>query len=451
MIRPARALLVSTLLATTALAQPDTEASRFQADFLDGKLAWESVLETARAEGEVQFFYWGGDDNLNIWMDSVVTMALAELGVTLRANRITGTKDAVDLVLAETAAGKGIGEGSVDAIWLNGENFFTLKQQGQLFGSFAQALPNSVHFEWDQADPRSTLNLRDFGTTTEGMEVPWSSEQYVCVANRSLMAADQTPSDFAGLRTYLEGNPGKFAYIKPPHYLGNTFVQQVLYAFNPDGTGAAPFQGSIANLGVAEMTRLIEPGFAYLRALEPLLWGGPQGNARYPEDGAAADGLFRNSEIHLTCGFGLYAVATKRASGNYPDTAEEVIFPAGKMIKNKSYLTIPANAPNPAAALVLANYMSSVEAQVTRLELVGYPAGVDPWRLSPEDAARLEAAAPPHFGVTAAELDANIAPDTNASMVDVIEAVWLDYIERKSDEPFAAIVARAAAPAMVAQ
>ncbi len=448
MIRLAQVLLLSCLLMPAALAQTDPAASRFQADFLDGKLAWDSVLEAARVEGEVQFFYWGGDDNLNIWMDSIVAPALADLGITLRASRITGTKDAVDLVLAEAGAGKGIGQGSVDAIWLNGENFFTLKQQGQLFGSFAQALPNSVHFEWDEADPRSTLNLRDFGTPTQSMELPWSGEQYVCVANRALMSTDQTPSDFAGLSAYLEANPGKFTYVKPPHYLGNTFVQQVLYAFNPDGTGAAPFQNSIAELGADELARLIEPGFTYLRALEPLLLGGPQGATRYPEDGAAADGLFRNSEIHLTCGFGLYAVATKRANGSYPDTAEEIVFPVGNMIKNKSYLAIPGNAPNPAAALVLANYMASVDAQVTRLELVGYPAGIDPWRLAPADAARLEAAAPPHFGITPAELDANIAPDTNASLVDVIEAVWLDYIERGSDQPFAAIVARAAAPAL---
>ena len=57
MIRLARAVLVSSLLVTTALAQADVAASRFQADFLAGKLAWESVLETARSEGEVQFFY----------------------------------------------------------------------------------------------------------------------------------------------------------------------------------------------------------------------------------------------------------------------------------------------------------------------------------------------------------------------------------------------------------
>ena len=437
--------LATLLLACTPVVAADDAAAQFQTDFLAGKLDWDAVLTAAQAEGEVQFFYWGGDDNLNIWMDTVVAPAMAELGVTLVANRTTGTKDAVDLVIADAASGRNIGNGSVDAIWLNGENFFTLKQQDLLFGSFVEALPNAVNFEWDEADPRSQLNLRDFGTTTDGAEAPWSGEQYVCAVNRAALPAEQTPHTFDDLRAYLETNPGKFAYIKPPHYLGNTFVQQVLYAFNPDGTGAEPFQRSIDELGAVELARLAAPGFEYLKEIEPFLLGGPQGAVRYPEDAAAAEGLFRNSEIHINCGFGLYAVATKRADGSYPQTAEEIIFPAGNMIKNKNYLAIPANAPNPAASLVFANYMSSVEAQVTKLELVGYPAGIDPWTLDAAAASALQAAAPAHFGVTQDELDANIAPDTNASLVDVIEATWLDYIERKSALPFAEIVANAVA------
>lgn len=438
-------LFAAALLASTTATMADEAAAGFQDQFLAGDIGWDDVLAQARLDGEVQFFYWGGDDHLNIWMDSVVAPAMAELGISLVANRITGTKDAVDLVIADAAAGRAIGDGSVDAIWLNGDNFYTLKQQDLLFGSFAQALPNAANFEWDEGDPRSQLNLRDFGTPTDGAEMPWSGEQYVCAANRAVLPVEQTPHTFEDLRAYLEANPGKFAYIKPPHYLGNTFVQQVLYAFNPDGTGAEPFQQSITDLGVAELARLVSPGFGYLKEIEPLLLGGPQGAVRYPEDASAAEGLFRNSEIHINCGFGLYAVATKRADGSYPQTAEEIIFPAGNMIKNKNYLAIPANAPNPAAALVFANYMSSVEAQVTKLELVGYPAGIDPWKLHPADAAALEAAAPAHYGVTQAELDANIAPDTNASLVDVIEATWLEYIERGSSLPLEEIVANAVA------
>ena len=53
-------------------------------------------------------------------------------------------------------------------------------------------------------------------------------------------------------------------------------------------------------------------------------------------------------------------------------------------------------------------------------------------------------AAPQHYGVTQAELDANVAPDTNASLVDVIEATWLEYIERGSSDPIEEIVVKSA-------
>lgn len=440
------ALFASAALALSAVvAQGDEASAKFQADFLAGSLSWDDVLAQAKTEGEIQFYYWGGDDNLNVWIDSVVAPALTEQGVRLVANRIAGTKDAVDLVIAEANSGRGIGDGSVDAIWLNGENFYTLSRQNLLFGSFAQSLPNSVNFEWDANDPRSLLNLRDFGVVTNSQEIPWSGEQYVCAANRAVLPVDQTPSTFEELKTYLEANPGKFTYVKPPHYLGNTFVQQVMYAFNPDGTGATPFQSSLEELGAEELARLVTPGFEFLKSIEPLLLGGPEGSVRYPEDGAAAQGMFRNTEINMYCEFGLYGVATNRATGAYPQTTEEIIFPEKTMIKNKNYLAIPANSPNPASALVFANYMASVDAQASKLETIGYPAGLDPWKLSADDAKRMEDAAPEHFGVTQADLDANIAPDTNASLVDVIEATWLEYIERKSTAPLSEIVATAAA------
>ncbi len=437
-----RVSLIASLLAGSAHAD---SVEQFRDTFLNGGAPWDSVQTRAKTEGGVNLYYWGGSDPLNIWMDQVVAPDLAELGVTLNPVRITGTKDAIDLVLAERGAGKGLGAGSVDAIWVNGENFATLKRQNALFGGFADKLPNSGHFEWDEADARSLLNLRDFGVTTDAAEVPWSGEQYVCSLNSDRVERGEAPATFAELATYLETHPGKFTYVKPPHWLGNTFVQAALYAHNPDGTGGAAFQNTLAELGVAELTRLIQPGFEYLKNIEPLLLGAQGGNIRYPEDGAALSGLFLNGEIDFACQFGLYAVATGLADGSMPEGAEAFVFPQGNMIKNKNYLVIPSNAPNPAAALVLANYMASVAAQASKLQYTGMPAGIDPWTLTPEEAKIVTAAAPDLIGVTQAELDANTAPDTNATLVDVIEAVWLEYIERASTDPFDAIVARAAA------
>ena len=430
--------------ATAALWTPARaqEADAFRDGVLSGTLDWSAVEDRAAAEGTVRFYHWGGSDLLNVWLDRVVAPAMKARGVALDAVRITATKDAVDLVLAEKGAGQGPGEGSVDVIWLNGENFASLKRQDALFGAFVSLLPEAANLDLSD-DPRAQLNLRDFGVETGGAEVPWSGEQYVCVFDADRVDRADLPSDLAGLRAYLQANPGKFTYVKPPHYLGNTFVQQAVYAMNPDGTGAEPFQQSADEIGAQELARLVAPGIDYLESIEPLLLGGPEGAPRYPEDEAALDGLFLQGEVDFVCKFGLFAVATGLATGAVPAGAEQFIFPEGAMIKNKSYLAIPSNAPNPAAALVLADWMTSVEAQVSKLEAVGYPAGIDGWMLPEADAARLAAASPGLVGVTQDALDANAAPDTNATLVDVIEAVWLERIERGSDAPVAEIVARA--------
>ena len=433
--------VIGSLLAGTAFAQ---DAEAFRDGFIAGDVSWEDVQARAKEEGEINLYYWGGSDKINIWMDSVAVPALAAEGVTLNPVRITGTKDAVDLVLAEKGSGKGLGEGSVDAIWVNGENFATLKRQDALMGAFADKLPNSANIEWNPDDPRALLNLRDFGVETNASEMPWSGQQYVCAVNTARVANADAPSTFAEMKTYLEANPGKFTYVKPPHFIGNTFVQAAMYAHNPDGNGAVPFQSSIDEMGAEELARLITPGMEYLKSLEPMLLGAG-GNARYPEDPKALDGLFLNGEVDFSCQFGLYGVATGLRDGTYPEAAEQFVFPEGNMIKNKNYLVIPGNAPNPAAAMVMANYMASVESQATKLEIAGMPPGIDPWKLSEDDAAKLDAASPGLVGVTQADLDANTAPDTNATLVDVIEATWLEYIERDSSESIETIVANAVA------
>lgn len=430
------------VLASTHAANAQ-DVTEFRNTFLAGEAEWSSVEARAKEEGEVNLYYYGGIDPLNVWMDRVVAPAMADLGIKLNPVRITATKDAVDLVLAEKNAGKGLGEGSVDLIWLNGENFATLKRQDALFGSFATLLPNSANLEFDPEDPRSQLNLRDFGVENGGAEMPWSGDQYVCSYNADRVAAVDVPSTFAEMHTYLKANPGKFTYVKPPHYLGNTFIQEVLYAHNPDGTGAEPFQQSRDDISAEELARLITPGFEYLRDIEPVLLDGADGSARYPEDNPSLDGLFLNGEVDFSCTFGLYAVATGLAMGTFPESAQQFIFPENTMIKNKNYLGVPSNTPNPAAAMVLANWMTSVESQATKLQIAGQPAGVDDWKLSDADAQTIADASPGFVGVTSEELALNTAPDTNATLVDVIEATWLEYIERDSADSIKTIVARA--------
>jgi putative spermidine/putrescine transport system substrate-binding protein len=75
-------------------------------------------------------------------VDNFYGKALKErYGITLNRVPLADTADAVNQVLSEKQAGKD--PGAVDLIWINGENFFTLKQADMLYKDWAQKLPNS--------------------------------------------------------------------------------------------------------------------------------------------------------------------------------------------------------------------------------------------------------------------------------------------------------------------
>ena len=433
-------------LASFAVAQPegDPQAEAFREAFLAGELSWDDVLERAREEGQVNWYLWGGSDELNTWIDREVAPALQELGVRLQTSRLSNTRDAIDLVLTEAESGAGVGEGSVDAIWINGENFRTLAEADMMFGPVADKLPNSQYFFTDPEDPRSDVNRFDFGYPTNLQEVPWSGAQYTCYVDTSRLPAEDAPSTFEELEAWLRENPGRFTYVRPPNFIGNTFVQEVLYAHNPDG--AEPFQRDRESFTAEEFTELTQEGFEYLRRIEPFLLGGSgqegqPGNVIYPESDTANNQLFVNGEVDMVCQFGIYTAAFNTQTGQFPETVQNVIFPEGNMIKNKNFIGIPRNAPHPAAALVLANVLSSPENQLSKLSTIGYALGVDV-PLLPEDAqGRVEQDAPPLMGVTYEQLAENEAPDMNSSLVDLVEGTWLAYIEQGSNQPFDEIVA----------
>lgn len=433
----AMAVLALTLGHVQAQPQGDPDAEAFKAAFLAGELDWDAVLERARQEGEVVWAHWGGSDRLNLWIDLVVQPSLAQYGVQLSTRRLTDTRDAVDLVIADAAVGRGVGQGSIDAIWINGENFATLSRQGMNFGPFADKVPNSRYFHFDPDNPASGPNLFDFGFSTNLEEIPWSGDQFICFFNTARVPRSEAPSTFADLEAWVRQNPGRFTYIRPPQFNGNTFVQTLAYALNPDGTSFEPFQLTAAELGVDEFIRLTEPAFEYLRRIEPFVLGGGRsdgvrGSPIYPENPDALEAHMINGEIDMGCRFGLYNTAIKIETGAFPETVENIIFPAEGMIKNKNFIGIPINSPNPAAALVLANVLASPENQFSKLEDIGYPLGIDADLLSPELEARVLEVAPSLMGVTYDELGAVTVPDTNASLVDVFEGVWIGYIERRT-------------------
>ena len=434
-------VIITLFFISFASAQEDAEA--FREAFLAGELNWDEVVERAQAEGEVRWFHWGGSDELNFWVEQEVVPALAELGITLQTSRVPDTRDAVDQVLADAATNRGLGEGTVDAIWINGENFLTLAAQDLLFGAFADKLPNSQYFYLDEGDPKSLINRRDNGFPTELREVPWAQFQYTCMVDTQRLSREDAPNTVQELETFLRESPGRFTYVRPPDYIGNTFVQSVLYALSP--RGSAPFLEPLNSFTPEELTQLIRPGFEYLRRIEPFLLGGSgqegvRGEPIYPENQAANEAFFINGEVDMLCQQGAFTAAIGVQNGRFAQTTENIVFPEGNMLANKSFIAIPINAPHPAAALVLANVLSSPESQISKLGALGYFPGVDVPLLSEVQQAEVEEAAPSLRGLTFEELAANEVPDTNATLIEVIQEVWEGTIAQGSERSLLELV-----------
>ena len=82
---------------------------------------WEDT--TAAARGKVVYWNaWAGDPRINDYIGWVGGQVRERYGIDLRHVKVTDTADVVSRVLAEKAAGKDQG-GSVDLVWINGENF----------------------------------------------------------------------------------------------------------------------------------------------------------------------------------------------------------------------------------------------------------------------------------------------------------------------------------------
>ena len=121
--------LKAALLATSLLLAPGAGYS----DTADGDalnaMSWDQIVEMAKG-GEVNWFLWGGSDNINQYVTEYVGGRLQEeYGITLNRVGLSDTVEAVNIVLGEKESSV-MDKGSVDMIWINGENFRTMKQGG---------------------------------------------------------------------------------------------------------------------------------------------------------------------------------------------------------------------------------------------------------------------------------------------------------------------------------
>jgi putative spermidine/putrescine transport system substrate-binding protein len=73
---------------------------------------------------------WGGADNINRYVSDDIGGALKR-GYDITLNRVpmTDAAEIVNMILSEKEAGV-LKAGTVDLLWINGENFLSMKQGG---------------------------------------------------------------------------------------------------------------------------------------------------------------------------------------------------------------------------------------------------------------------------------------------------------------------------------
>ncbi|MDP3132271.1 MAG: hypothetical protein Q8M78_04970, partial [Burkholderiaceae bacterium] len=91
---------------------------------------WAQIEAQARGQ-TVYFNAWGGSEATNAYIAWAAKAVKERHGVEVKHVKVTDTVEVVKRVQTELAAGRTQG-GSVDLVWINGENFRDMKAAGHL-------------------------------------------------------------------------------------------------------------------------------------------------------------------------------------------------------------------------------------------------------------------------------------------------------------------------------
>ncbi len=367
-----------------------------------------AIRERARGQ-RVYFNHWGGSPQINDYIAWVGGELRRRFDVDLVSVKLTDTAEAVGRVLAEKTAGRTSG-GSVDLIWINGENFKAMKDNGLLYGPFTHLLPNFALVD-TQGKPTTLL---DFTVPTDGLEAPWGMAQFVFLYDTARLPTP--PRSMAALLDWIRTNPGRFTFPAPPDFIGSTFLKHILYATVTDrGLLERPADPSTFELASAGV-------WAWLDAARPHLW---RSGRTYPANKEALHQLLDDGEVDLSMAFNPAEASSLILAGRLPPTVRTYILEGGT-IGNTHFLAIPFNTNAKEGALVTIDFLLSPEAQARKQDerIWGDPTVLDLTKLSLEDRRRFEtfprgpATLPPEALVP-------VLPEPHPSWMEQLEEGWL--------------------------
>ncbi|MCJ8300528.1 MAG: ABC transporter substrate-binding protein [Pseudomonadales bacterium] len=336
-------IIVSLFAASTAHSGPEqTPATIAESP------AWQQTLASAKGQ-TVYFNAWGGSETINEYIRWAAKQVKSQYGVTVKQVKVTDTGNVVSRLLAEKSAGRTF-SGSIDLVWINGENFKSMKDNGLLAQPYTQQLPNYLLV--DTENKPSTLY--DFTTAVDNLEAPWGMAQLVFMYDTAHI--NNHPQDMQSLLSTLQGHRGRFSYPAPPSFHGTSFIKQALIELIADKSLLSK------PVVTADFSRVTAPLWAYLDQLHPLMW---RSGRSFPSSAGQMKNLLNNGELFISLSFNPNDASNAIANDELPESIKTYVHSQGTL-GNTHFVAIPFNATAKEGAKVFANFLMSPAAQVRK-------------------------------------------------------------------------------------
>lgn len=318
-----------------------------------GSLNWEKIENNAKNK-TVYFYAWGGLETINNYIMWVGEQVKKKYNIELKHIKTTDTALTVKQILAEDKSGASTS--SVDLVWINGENFKTLKDAGLLLKDL-NSIPNVRHIDFE-GNPTASI---DFSEPVNGQGVPWGTARLTFFYHSNLVK--RPPRDHRDLLTVLKQYPGRFTYPAPPEFHGSTFLKQLLV--ETIGKKHLNLLSKPVPKSKSQFNTITAPLWEYLSELHPLLW---RKGRNFPTSLGNLNQLFSDREVFLSLTFNPNFVANQVHIGEFPATTKNYSHKKGG-IGNTHFLAVPKKTGVSAAAQVVINYFISAKAQSRKADI----------------------------------------------------------------------------------
>ncbi len=390
------ALLAASLVTVAAVRAAEPDPAK-----------WQDVLKQAKGQ-TVYWNAWGGSPRINDYIGWVGATLKERYGVNVEHVKVKDTANVVSTVVAEKSAGKD-SNGKVDLIWINGENFASMKRQKLLMTpGWADKLPN---WQFVDVENKPTITV-DFTIPTDGLESPWGGAKLVFFYDTA--RTKNVPNSIRELAAWAKKNPGRFTYPQPPNFIGSTFLKQALTELATDPSKL------LKPVVEEEFAAVSKPLFDLLDELHPNMWRKARA---FPKSHVAMRQLMADKELDIIFAFNPSFASSAIANNELPDTGRSFVF-SGGTLGNTHFVAIPYNATAKAGALVLTNFLLSPEAQARKQDpnIWGDPTVLNVAKLNALDKSRF---AKLELGI------ATLKPEQLGPMLPEPHPSWMNRLEKE--------------------